>query len=194
VAAGVGGDLDRAGAGQLQHPQRLPPATLARAGQVLTAQCLPAGPDRVQGVALGAVQSNHSHPGRLALAASQLTAASVLLAIAASLTALQPVTLTPQVTLSVLTLGLLGTGAAYVLNCRLIADQGPTAASTVPYLLPVVALTLGIVVLKEAISWTLFAGTALVLLGIAISERRLPSISRDAQRQTVTVDDHSDEA
>jgi cyanate permease len=42
--------------------------------------------------------------------------------------------------------------------------------------------------------WTLFAGTALVLLGIAISEGRLPSISRDAQRQTVTVDDHSDEA
>ena len=110
----------------------------------------------------------------LALAASQLTAATVLLALTAPVTARQPVTLTAVVTVSVLALGLLGTGAAYVLNYRLIADEGPTAASTVTYLLPVVAITLGIAVLGEAVSWTLFAGTALVLLGIAISERRLP--------------------
>jgi hypothetical protein len=33
-----------------------------------------------------------------------------------------------------------GTGAAYVLNYRLITDEGPTATSTVTYLLPVVAV------------------------------------------------------
>jgi drug/metabolite transporter (DMT)-like permease len=121
----------------------------------------------------------------LALAASQLTAATVLLALTAPITARQPVTLTAAITVSVLALGLLGTGAAYVLNYRLIADEGPTAASTVTYLLPVVALTLGVAVLGEAVSWTLFAGTALVLLGIAISEGRLPGLPRAAERQPV---------
>jgi hypothetical protein len=53
VPAGVSGDLDRAGAGELQHPQRLALAPLAWAGQLLAAECLAAGPDRVQGVALG---------------------------------------------------------------------------------------------------------------------------------------------
>jgi drug/metabolite transporter (DMT)-like permease len=129
----------------------------------------------------------------LALAASQLTAATVLLAVTAPVTARQPVTLTAEVIGSVLALGLLGTGAAYVLNYRLIADEGPTAASTVTYLLPIVALTLGIVILEEAISWTLFAGTALVLLGIAISEGRLPGMPRAAERQPITAIDHSDE-
>lgn len=130
----------------------------------------------------------------LALAASQLTAATVLLAVTAPVTARQPVTLTVAVTGSVLALGLLGTGAAYVLNYRLIADEGPTAASTVTYLLPVVALTLGIVVLGEAISWTLFAGTALILLGIAISDRRLPGMRRAGERQPVPTADPSDAA
>jgi drug/metabolite transporter (DMT)-like permease len=83
--------------------------------------------------------------------------------------------------------------AAYVLNHPLIADEGPTAASTVTYLLPVVALALGIVVLGETISWTLFAGTALILLGIAISEGRLPGMTRAAERRAVTAIDHSDE-
>jgi drug/metabolite transporter (DMT)-like permease len=106
----------------------------------------------------------------------------------------QPVTLTAAVILSVLALGLLGTGAAYVLNYRLIADEGATAASTVTYLLPVVAITLGIIVLGEAISWTLFAGTALVLLGIAISEGRLPGISRAVERGPTTKAGRSEEA
>ena len=42
-------------------------------------------------------------------------------------------------------LGALGTGAGHVLNYRLITDEGPTASSTVTYLLPVVAVVLGIV-------------------------------------------------
>jgi hypothetical protein len=55
VAAGVGGHLDRARAGQLQHAEGLSVATLARAGQVLTTERLAAGADRVQRVALGTV-------------------------------------------------------------------------------------------------------------------------------------------
>ena len=41
--------------------------------------------------------------------------------------------------------GALGTGAGHVVNYRLITDEGPTASSTVTYLLPVVAVVYGIV-------------------------------------------------
>jgi hypothetical protein len=48
----------------------------------------------------------------------------------------------------------------------------------VTYLLPVVAVVLGILVLGEPVSWTLFAGTALVLLGIAVAEGRMRNLLR----------------
>jgi hypothetical protein len=52
MPAGVGGDLDRAGPGELEHPQRL--AGHAGVGsQLFTAEHLPAGADGIQGVALG---------------------------------------------------------------------------------------------------------------------------------------------
>jgi hypothetical protein len=85
----------------------------------------------------------------LVLSAAQLTAATRLLLLVTPVTGLQPVQLTPAVLAAISILGALGTGAAYVLNYRLIADEGPTATSTVTYLLPVVAVALGIVFLGE---------------------------------------------
>jgi drug/metabolite transporter (DMT)-like permease len=72
-------------------------------------------------------------------------------------------------------LGALGTGAAYVLNYRLITDEGPTATSTVTYLLPVVAVVLGIVFLGEPAAAHLLIGTGIVLVGIALVQRRTPA-------------------
>ena len=74
------------------------------------------------------------------------------------------------------------------------AANSSTAASTVTYLLPIVALTLGTLVLNESLSWTLFAGTALVLLGIAISEGRVPGMPSPDGQRPVTAAGHSDEA
>lgn len=127
----------------------------------------------------------------LALAASQLTMATLLLALTAPFTARDPITLTPGVVASILALGVLGTGIAYILNYRLIVDEGATSASTVTYLLPVVALALGIIVLGEPIAWTLFAGTLLILLGIAVSEGRLRSML--GTRQPAGSAGHSEE-
>jgi drug/metabolite transporter (DMT)-like permease len=129
----------------------------------------------------------------LALAASQLTVATLLLALTAPVTARGPITLTAAVTASVLALGMLGTGIAYILNYRLITDEGATTASTVTYLLPIVALVLGIIVLGEPIAWTLFAGTALILLGIAVSEGRLRGLNRPGKRRPVTPAAHSED-
>jgi drug/metabolite transporter (DMT)-like permease len=130
----------------------------------------------------------------LALAASQLAIAAVLLALTAPVTARGPVTLTTAVTLSILALGVLGTGIAYILNYRLIADEGATTASTVTYLLPVVAVVLGIIVLSEPISWTLIAGTALILVGIAVAEGRMRNLLRPDKRHPITPAGQSDEA
>jgi drug/metabolite transporter (DMT)-like permease len=52
-----------------------------------------------------------------------------------------------------------------VLNCQIITNEGATVASTVTYLLPVVAIVLGVLVLGETITATVLAGIALVLAG-----------------------------
>lgn len=110
----------------------------------------------------------------LVLSACQLSAAAVLLLIAAPFVALDPLALSPSVIASVLALGVLGTGVAYILNYRLITDEGPTAASIVSYLLPVVSVVLGVLVLAEPLTWNLLAGGVLVLAGVAMSQGRLP--------------------
>jgi drug/metabolite transporter (DMT)-like permease len=122
----------------------------------------------------------------IVLAACQLSAGALLLWLAAPLYAAQAVTLSPRVVASTAALGILGTGIAYILNYRLIADEGATTASTVGYFLPIVAVFLGVIVLGEPLAWNLFAGTAVVLLGVALSEGRLRSAdlaTRDDPRQ-----------
>lgn len=68
-------------------------------------------------------------------------------------------------------LGLLGTGLAYVLNYRIITDDGPLLASTVTYLLPVVAVLAGVIVLDEQITGWLVVGVLVVLLGVGLTRR-----------------------
>jgi drug/metabolite transporter (DMT)-like permease len=114
--------------------------------------------------------AGHGDPP-LALAAGQLAIGAGLLALAAPLVARQPVALSAAVVASVLLLGVLCTAGAYALNYRLIQDEGATAASTVTYLIPVVALALGAAVLGEPVTWRVAAGAAVVLAGVAISQR-----------------------
>jgi drug/metabolite transporter (DMT)-like permease len=115
----------------------------------------------------------------LVLSTGQMAAGAVLLMLATPIVARSPVTLTPTVIASVLVLGILGTGVAYVLNYRLIADEGAIAASTVTYLLPVVAVVLGALILNEPLTWHLLAGGLTVLVGVAVSEGRLSKTVRE---------------
>jgi drug/metabolite transporter (DMT)-like permease len=91
----------------------------------------------------------------LVLAAAQLTLGAVLLGTAMPWIGPQPMTLSSSVVLSVVALGVLSTGIAYVLNYRLIQDEGPTAASMTNYLTPVVAVLLGFAVVDEQLTWNL---------------------------------------
>jgi drug/metabolite transporter (DMT)-like permease len=120
------------------------------------------------------------------LATSQLTAAATTLLVLTPLVARGPVTLTPTVVLSALTLGAVGTGAAYLLYYRLLTDAGATSTSMVTYLIPVVAVVLGVVVLAEPVTWNLFAGAVVVIAGVAIAEGRLPGLRRQVAPEVET--------
>jgi drug/metabolite transporter (DMT)-like permease len=75
----------------------------------------------------------------------------------------------PGAVVSLVTLGRLGTGAGFVLNYRISADDGASAASLVTYLRPVTALLLGAVVLQERPTSHAIVGTVIVLAGVSLA-------------------------
>jgi len=83
-------------------------------------------------------------------------------------------------TLAIVLLGVFGTGVAYILNYRTIADLGPTRASVVTYVIPVVAVAVGVVFLGEAFRARLVVGGVLTVLGIALLHGRLVRASTRA--------------
>ena len=110
----------------------------------------------------------------LVLSAGQLTAATFLLAIVFPFAGLQPVHLRWDAIAALAVLGCLGTGIAYILNYRLITDEG-TTASVVTYLLPIVAVILGAAILDDHITAQIAGGMLIVLIGVAITRRARPS-------------------
>jgi drug/metabolite transporter (DMT)-like permease len=118
----------------------------------------------------------------LALAAGQLVAATGLLLLVAPFAGMQPVRLSATAVASALVLGILGTGVAYVLNFRLITDDGPSAASTVTYLLPVVSIALGLTLGSEQGTWPLVLGTGVVLVGVLLVRTQPGANNEGAKR------------
>jgi drug/metabolite transporter (DMT)-like permease len=106
------------------------------------------------------------------LSACQLLSASAWLAIALGVTSAPAPRLDATVAVSIVVLGLVGTGVAYVLNYQIIASEGATVAATVTYLLPIVAIILGVLVLNEQITAAILAGIALILAGVALTRNR----------------------
>ncbi len=78
----------------------------------------------------------------------------------------------PQALFSVAWLGLLGTGVAYLIFFRLLSKWGATRTQLVTYLLPPVGVALGVIVLGEQIDLQIVAGTALIIGGVALVNRR----------------------
>lgn len=79
--------------------------------------------------------------------------------------------------LSILALGFLGTGAALVINFKLLQTAGAIATSTVTYGIPVVSTLAGALLLGENLHWYEPVGAAIVLVGIAIVQQ-LPITDR----------------
>lgn len=119
----------------------------------------------------------------IVLPASQLAAGAALMVVVLPFGGRAAPQLRADAALSLLILSVLGTGVAYVLNYRLISEVGPTVASTTTYLLPIVAVVLGVLVVNETVTVPMTAGMLLVLGGVALVQRG----SRPPDRSSKTV-------
>ncbi|MFJ1793085.1 DMT family transporter [Kitasatospora griseola] len=104
-----------------------------------------------------------------ALSTAQLVCATAELAVAAPVMAGAPEWPGRHAAVSLLALGALGTGVAYILNLRLVREAGPTIASTVTYVIPVWSTLFGTLLLSEPLSWNTAAGAVLVVAGVLLT-------------------------
>jgi drug/metabolite transporter (DMT)-like permease len=81
-----------------------------------------------------------------------------------------PTGVTWQVVVSVVLLGSLGTGAAYILQYAVVRAAGATVATTVTYVVPLVAVVAGIVFLGETLSWNQPLGAVVIIVGAALCQ------------------------
>lgn len=77
-----------------------------------------------------------------------------------------------RVVLSMVALGGLGTGLAYVWNTAIVSRWGATNASTVTYLTPLVGVLLGVMVLGEQATWNQPVGALIVIAGVLVAQGR----------------------
>jgi drug/metabolite transporter (DMT)-like permease len=131
--------------------------------------------------------------GPVVLSACQLLAAALMLVIALAVVGVRTPHLTAESVAAVAVLGIIGTGFAYVLNYQIITSEGATIASTVTYLLPVVAIVLGVLVLGESVTAIVLVGIALVLAGVALTRRRVKAKRATTGQETRTGDPVSDD-
>lgn len=109
----------------------------------------------------------------LPLAAGQLLCGTLELAALTPVVTGAPAQLPARVVVSVLALGVFGTGLAYVLNYSIIRDAGATVSSTVTYVIPVFSTLAGLLVLGEPLSWHEPVGAAVVAVGALLAQGRL---------------------
>lgn len=108
----------------------------------------------------------------LVAAAGQVTGAAVVMAPIGLVTSIgHGVVPGWRASASLILLGALGTGLAYVLSFRVIADLGPTIASLCTYLIPVVALVVGWAVLDEEITLRIVVGGVVIVAAIVVVTR-----------------------
>jgi len=72
---------------------------------------------------------------------------------------------------AVIVLGVIGTGVAYVIMGEIVGRAGPTRGSMVTYLIPVVAVLLGVVFLDETVAAIAVIGMGLVIIGAFMASR-----------------------
>jgi drug/metabolite transporter (DMT)-like permease len=94
-------------------------------------------------------------------------------------------TFTPESLFSVIWLGLLGSGLAYLVFFRLLGRWGATRTSMVAYLLPVYGIILGALVLSEPVDGRLVLGTALIIGGVALVNAQASWRPAFTRRQSV---------
>ncbi|MYS19146.1 Permease of the drug/metabolite transporter (DMT) superfamily [Streptomyces sp. DvalAA-14] len=115
----------------------------------------------------------------LSMSATQLTLGTVQLLLVTPFFTSVPHDWPAKSVLSVLALGALGTGVAFLIQYGLVAEKGPTIGSMVTYLIPIVATTAGVLLLNESLSWNEPVGAVVILIGAALTQLR-PRATRRA--------------
>jgi drug/metabolite transporter (DMT)-like permease len=82
-------------------------------------------------------------------------------------------TLTFNSVASVILLGAVGSGLAYILYYQIIKQVGSAIANSVTYVTPLVATILGVILLGESIHWYEPVGALVVVFGALMSQGRL---------------------
>ncbi len=108
----------------------------------------------------------------LSLSAGQLLLGTVQLAVVTPLFTSMPAGYPVRSVLSVAALGALGTGIAFLVQYDLVKEAGPTIATMVTYMIPVIATVAGVFLLDEHLSWNEPVGAAIVLAGAALAQSR----------------------
>ncbi|MEJ2854617.1 MULTISPECIES: DMT family transporter [unclassified Saccharothrix] len=106
------------------------------------------------------------------ISATQLVLASGLTVLVVPVGGLQEPQLSWQAVGAVAILGVFGTGLAFIINYRIVEDEGPTNATTVGYLLPVVSVLLGAAFLGEGLNLRVVLGMVVVLVGVGLTRKQ----------------------
>ncbi len=143
--------------------------------QSLIAQFAILGATACYGFSLAYMRRFTSDSGMSPLVFSSLNIgiAAVIMLVLTPFIAVTPVRLDAAIIVCLVLLGCLGTGVAYIWNQNVLRAWGPTRASTVTYITPVVGVVLGAVVLGETVSWNEPAGALVVFGGILLAQDRL---------------------
>jgi len=114
----------------------------------------------------------------LSLAAGQLLCGTVVLAVITPELTSAPGRWSATAVSSVVLLGALGTGLAYLLNYGIISAAGATVATTVGYVLPLVSVLAGFVILRERLTWNEPVGAAIIVAGAVLTQARPGNLGR----------------
>jgi drug/metabolite transporter (DMT)-like permease len=125
-------------------------------------------------------------PAEIAAAGQLTVGALAMLPVALATTVTDGIDLAPHRVLAIVLLGAVGTGVAYLLYYRSVADLGPTTTSLVTYLVPVVAVAVGVVVLDEQFHARMLLGGLMIVAGILLVQRRFRLPGRRAQVPAAT--------
>ncbi len=120
-------------------------------------------------------------PGLVRGAAPLVTASLVMWAIIPAIE--KPVHLPslPLTWVALLWLGVLGSGLALILWYYLLHVIGPTRTTLVSYIFPLGGVVLGVLFLREPLSWQLFVGALFIVVSVVVVNWRTKSTSDEHQ-------------
>ena len=147
----------------------------------ITGALLCMGAPLCYGIGSSYVRRNISNKtGILEQSVMQLVAASLLLLPLEIIFYKAPHDLALSPILAILSLGILGSGLANLMMNIVYRDAGPTIASTVTYVIPIISTSAGVLILKESVAFHEIIGAAVIIGGLLLTQQRAKRAAKAA--------------